>query len=366
MPNTFTVPWKKNFRKLPSHLHSKLSGFRDRPVRVACAKKIPESDIVNGKYVHLQMRMEEGTPVFPRSIVPNPRLWKCSERNVHGQEVVRRDLPMETQTYEFESPNWGDWGYGSHTVSWSREVYQRDFIPPKELDIHIELLRNEEVGGQRAWVFLFTVNEVIDPSGEGAEGDVLFNINLLQENVGVADIFPADAKEEEYLSTIQVDWEILPPREREDVVAKVLRKYGNPTEEVVKKVDARYRLLMKLKPKAFINGTNGFRHYFGALLADDLVVFENLEHGNAIYVMYQEWKSLSKLSRIALLRMNKTDRPFDRVVHCKGWEDKLIGIVTEEMHSRRVKAVAASTTQKNVERQSEKSTMKANHSSAIS
>ncbi len=42
----------------------------------------------------------------------------------------------------------------------------------------------------------------------------LFNLNLLQENVGAADVFPADAALADYLRSIYhtVGWELLPPR----------------------------------------------------------------------------------------------------------------------------------------------------------
>ena len=89
------------------------------------------------------MSIQGDRPTFPSRIVPEPAFGTYSLRNVEGQEIVRRDLPMVTKTFSAETPNWGDWSNGSHEISWDRDVYQRDFIPPKELEISVELLTTE-------------------------------------------------------------------------------------------------------------------------------------------------------------------------------------------------------------------------------
>jgi hypothetical protein len=68
-------------------------------------------------------------------------------------------------------------------------------------------------------------------------------------------------------------------------------------------------------------GSSGFLRYFGAQFRGDLVVFENIVYGNALYVMYGQWKDLSKRSRIDLLKGPRDG--FDRIEHRKGWEKQL-------------------------------------------
>lgn len=57
------------------------------------------------------------------------------------------------------------------------------------------------------------------------------------------------------------------------------------------------KVLAQLNPQNYIAGTSGFARYFGEKLRDDLVAFENLHYGNALYVMYEDWVTLSHRSR---------------------------------------------------------------------
>ena len=158
---------------------------------------------------------------------------------------------------------------------------------------------------------------------------MLFDINLLQENVGLFDIYKSDADINEYLKTIRVNWQILPPGEDEHNLGIILSNYKSADEKTKKELIDRYKFLSKLNPSQYIAGTDGFRRYFGAQFKNDLVVFENIEYGNAIYVMYEKWEELSKLSRIDLLKMK--DRKFDRIVHIKKWKRKLGSLLKKKL-----------------------------------
>lgn len=57
------------------------------------------------------------------------------------------------------------------------------------------------------------------------------------------------------------------------------------------------------------------------MLEDDLVVFENIEYGNAIYILYDDWDEISKLSRIDLLS-GRAGSNFDRIIHSGNWKRK--------------------------------------------
>ena len=71
----------------------------------------------------------------------------------------------------------------------------------------------------------------------------------------------------------------------------------------------------------FVKGTNKFNSYFGAKFDNDIVVLENKEYGNAIYVFYDDWDALSRFSRTELLRMN-TDK-VTKITHTKNWKNIL-------------------------------------------
>ena len=317
--------WKKSFRRLPDPIRKKVSKTSGDKVMVACVKKIPASALRAGVYGHLSMSIEGDRPVFPGRIMPKPTLGVFSLRNAQGQEVVRKDLPKVTKTYSVDAPNWGDWGNGSHEVSWDRDVYQREFIPPKELEISIELLKME-AGTEPLFIFRLRVEEILDKKAPEFETELLSNLNLLQENTGSSDVFTPDADSNAYLKTISVFWEILPPGERSDMLAHILAKLREPSAELKKKLMDRYTFLEKLKPVAYISGASGFQRYFGAQFTDNLVVFENLEYGNAIYVMFGDWEALSKLSRLELLK-DRRGAGYERIVHRKGWKGALKKVI---------------------------------------
>lgn len=322
------LSWKQsNYRKIPSPILAKIRGVRNLPVVVACVKRISESDILSGKYLHLGITINDGKIDFLDSIIPKPNVGRYSKINVEGKEIPRKDLPKTIKLISHESPNYGDPAKGFHPVHVRREVYERDYIKPKEVDIKIERLREDERGGVKFFVLKFVVNWVLNQGDANFDANLLYCLNLLQENVGATDVFPCNANLEEYLKTISIDWEILPIGNRDDVVRNILSRFKYPTKEIRSKLIQRYNFLMQLKPTAFISGSNGFRRYFGAKFDENLVIFESLNYGNAIYVMFEEWEILSKMSRIELLAGK--EKGFERIIHKSGWEGKLRKLVQQ-------------------------------------
>lgn len=314
--------WKKNIRKVPKAILEKLRRFHDAQVVVAVVKKVPLSLIAAGVYKHLGMTVVPGNPTIPPFAVPPARQGKFSHRNVRGWVVIRNDLPKVTKTYSFESPNWGDWSNGSHEVEWDRLIYRRDFHSPPELAIRMEML-SVEPGADPRFIVKFQVADPLNQSHPEFQGLLFFNLNLLQENVGACDVFRADAGVPEFLSTITVEWEILPPGDRAGNLAKILA--GRPPDDSSSAITERYDTLAALQPVNFIHGRSGFRRYFGARFADDLVVFENIDYGNAAYVMFERWETLSQKTRLDLLA-GPADG-FIRVVHRSGWQKQLRNII---------------------------------------
>jgi hypothetical protein len=139
------------------------------------------------------------------------------------------------------------------------------------------------------------------------------------------DVFPSAATLAEYTRTIKVDWEILPPGTVDEVMRRMLAGKRPVPPEKQQQMERRLKVMAKLKPGAYVAGTSGFLRYFGAQFGEDFVAFENLAYGNALYVMYEEWRTLSRKSRIELLRGSVDG--FQRIEHREGWEDRLGALV---------------------------------------
>ncbi len=329
MASKFTpLPWKKNLRKIPPRLSYKVKAIGSNDIVAACVKKLKKIDIQNGLYKHIQISMDSTGITFPLRILPSPNTGMYSKTNIEGREIIRKDLPMITKTFAVDSPNYGDWSYGSHTVHFDRDVYIREYIPPKQLEIVIELVSENSVESND-FIIKFTSGEVLNQTTDGFLDDLLFNLNLLQENIGSSDIFASEATFEDYIKTIHVDWELLPIGERDADINKFATKFRLKKKSDIERLVDRYDVLVKLQPEEFISGTSGFRRYFGAKFSDDLVVFENLEYGNAIYVMYENWKTLSQKTRVELLKGD--NRGFDRIVHTKNWKVQLDFLVKKAL-----------------------------------
>lgn len=306
---------KRNFLKIPSKLIDRIRTFDQDDVVVACAKFLRPEDVK--RYSHLGLSLAGAKLVVPEPVVPNPKAGKWSRANVEGYEKIRKDLPKIYKSFEVEVPNWGDWSSGSHEVTWTREVYLRDFYPPKEVELSVTLLREENSG----YLVKFAIDQVINRRTANFERELLYNLNLLQENVGAADVFVSAATLADYAATIRVDWQLLPPGSVDEVVRGMLKGKKPVTPEQEETMKKRVTVMGQLKPQVYIAGTDGFLRYFGAKFGDDFVVFENVRYGNALYLMYEDWQTLSKRSRVELL--NGPRNSFDRIEHREGWEAQL-------------------------------------------
>lgn len=311
----------KNIIKIPNKIKEQIKTFNQDDVVVACVRYIPNEEI--DKYKHLNIGYVNGELIIPPSKTPNPNAGKFSQANLKGLEKKRKDLPKISKEFSFEAPDWG--GYGTHTVSYTREVFQNDFYPPKEVELKIEQVEKTEHG----FKVKFLIDQVINRNTPNFEKELLYNLNLLQENVGMIDVFPSIATLADYAKTVYIDWEILPPGTVDEIIEALLKnqKIGSITPEQIKIMRERISVMEKLKPEVYIKGTTGFLRYFGAKFGENFVIFENIKYGNALYLMYDSWKDLSKKSRTELL--NGPREGFDRIEHRDGWGNILQKFVRE-------------------------------------
>lgn len=314
---------KKNFHKIPKSIILKLNKIASDQIVVGYVKTFSANDIKQGLLSHLSVKLTDTGFSSPSSILPLQDRGKYSHRNKNGYEIIRRDLPTETHSRSIEVPNWGDRSKGTHDVDWTYEKYPREFHAPEFLKIKIE--SPDSAPGQDAYIIKFELEEVMDKKSRDFKKRLLKNLNILQENIGHCDVLAAGRSLKEYLETLCVSWEILPPGTREETLARLSKGRVLSAQER-KDMEDRYDFFYGLKPATFVYGMSGSERYLGALLRDNLVVFENMEYGNAVYVMFEEWKTLSQKSRVELLS-GRYGKNFERVVHRKGWKDQVRKIV---------------------------------------
>lgn len=316
---------KKNLRKIPQHIYAKLNAIDGNEIVAGCAVPFEANMLLSGKLTHIGISLTSQGIQFPSSIVPPRNGGKYSACNVDGVTIIRRDLPKETHYNSVDTPNWGDDYNGTHTVDLPYEKYPRELQPPRELEITISCENTKP--GLRAYVISFKVDETLDKTSSNFEHRLLEDLNLLQENVGACGIESATVPLSSYAKSLRLSWEILPPGTLEETVRQL---YGNrtPTTQEEEVAADRHKFFTDLHSRSLVYGSSGFRRYFGAILEDNLALFENLQYGNAIYILFEDWEELSKRSRIDLLS-GKFGTDFERVIHRSDWKDAVRRIVEQ-------------------------------------
>lgn len=321
------MKWQKGFRAIPKHLSSTVKSFGGNDVKVLAGKIVSSQSLQNGDYEHIGLTANTAIIGQKWEIVPAPSVGKSSKKNSEGWTVVRKDLPKFKKYFYHDIQNFGDGSkYGWSTVGIPRDVYERDVYPPYLF--HIEVKIQEVIQGGVGVVF--AIDEIFDRTSDTFEDDLLFAINLLQENTGTCGV--VEAKEPDFVFSGDLDWELFPPGNLDEVVAAFRPpKTTNPVdfEEQVRK---RLELFEQYRPTQYLKGLGGNDSYIGAKFADDLVVFENLKYGNALYVLYSDWQELSTKSRSQLLKSRSSE--FDRIVHKQGWETTFAVLMQKELSDR--------------------------------
>jgi len=327
---TKTFPWKGSHRSIPATISASLGQIKSNLVMVAATKKILVKTIAAGQYAHLGLQHDGSAFEIADTTMPAASVGKIAARNRMGWEVRRTDLPKIKKTFSWESPNFGDGAtYGYHTHYREREVYPVQYFEPRLFSIDVELLNSP---GVDTALVKFQIDQVLDRTADTFEDDLLFALNLLQESTGVVGVYASDASREDFIGTVLLDWEVFPPGSVDELIASLTRHAGSLSPEKAGIVADRVKLFNQLPVEHLIRGAGSFGTYVGALYADDLVVFENVNYGNALYVLYADWQDVSKRSRLDLIK--GTSENFDRIVHTDGWQLRFTELIEAELKKR--------------------------------
>jgi hypothetical protein len=323
------IPWQKGFLKIPPAIGRALSRIDSNLVVVRTSKIIRYDDL--SLYEHVGLTLDGLRDTAPRRVLPPADTGRTSRNNIEGWVVKRTDLPKIIKTDSWDTPNFGDAGtYGWNTHTTTRLVYQVEHFEPPNLNLRTQVIQNNPE--HREALIGFDVDSTLDRNWDTFESRLLFHINLLQENVGAIGIFPSDATEDALIQQISLGWEVFPPGTSQALVSAFTKRHRLSPQKLGVLQD-RIELFHSLKPKHFLQGVGTFDSYVGAMFADDLVVFENLTYGNALYVLYDDWAEVSKRSRVDLLR--GTSANYDRFVHRHGWKDRFKEHIREQTAKRR-------------------------------
>jgi hypothetical protein len=321
---------KRSFRKVPLFIQTRLSSFGHQ-FKVAVVKRVPMSEVKAGEYASLGLTWQNGMLTASGPVLPEVAVGRSSRRNVEGLTIVRRDLPKIEKVIHFVNSNaFGK--YGPCNVTQIRMVLQREFVEGPRLSLEGMPL----LVGDDSCIVRFDVGVIFDKSNPNLDEQLLFTLNLLQENVAGVNVFPPNATTQDYLNTVQVNWQILSPGERDSNIRQILSSYNPRTpeaaEELLKRAEERYDLFLSLNPKHIIRGTGGMDGYMGALVNDELVVFEHLTPGNGTYVLFGDWEVQSQRTKSDLLSNGVEGIDYIRIIHTGDWQLRIKNLVASRVN----------------------------------
>ena len=302
--------------KLSKAIQGELRRIAGDRVVVAAVLVVTLADA--GKYASLGLHVENsriaaGDPVL---LPPSSGIYAC--RNLDGWNEKRSDLPKEMRDISTWAPSWNSGSY--HLITCEIEAYPIEPHPARLLTISATVLEHLS----EAALVRFRVDQPLHRSDAAFASDLRFNLRLLHEAVGEAHVFDADLSDDEFAKMQHVDWELLPPGSTDRVLAQLTSRNAiNP--EKLKVAQDRLSVLDRLGHDGFIVGKGRFARYFGARFGDRLVVLENLEYGNALYMFEENWEQLSQLSRTELIK--RRDTSVHRIPHVQGWQSAIRKLV---------------------------------------
>lgn len=314
------------YAKVPSFINNLVDRCSTDTFYVSKARTYSLSDLASGVLEHLGITSDGESVRYVEAVIPEAVNGKWSRYNIDGRLFVRKDLPkVEKVIGGWEVPNFGDWKRGSHVHYSTRAVFRKEVWYAKQLPILIDV--EDTADGQVT--IGFRVDRVFDRT-ELDERDLHLAVSLLRENLNAhVSIISSSLSVADWLDDQEVTWEIL-PRGQASFTKILTRLKRTPGSSRLKTMQNRYQAVEGLHPGAVIVGEGEFSRYFGFKFREDLVVLENLDYGNALYVMYDDWATLSRRSRINLLSDPKA--AYDRIIHKEGWENHLKAVLTLKGH----------------------------------
>lgn len=311
------MPLARHFRRIPDYIEQELRSIESQHVIAAAIINVTMAEISSGEYHNLGIHIKEGNLTCPEVIYPEKLSGIYARRNRNGIVWILKNLPKITKTYSFESPNFGDPDKGYHTTYWDRKVYQRRLEPPRDWELALTVISHDEEHVR----IKVAIKTILDRNHPDFRNDLFFAVNMLQEQCRDCHVFDAAVTNEELARVTTVGWEIFPPGTMDRTISEITKRLRNPTPERQHEIQMRTDVLNRLHPTEYILGSGMNSRYFGAKFGENIVVFENVDYGNALYILFDNWQEISQMSRIDILKRHERD--YIRIIHKYGWEKAL-------------------------------------------
>ncbi|GGI42007.1 hypothetical protein GCM10010988_36880 [Cnuibacter physcomitrellae] len=299
------------FRSLPDEIKAEIDSLGEAQFVFGAVKNFSEQLLADWtRRLELEEVDDEAWIALPPASTGRWSRW-----NITGREIVRRDLPKVFRSWTIEAPDFS--GSGTHPITHSRDVFQKQRLFGQQIEAAVT--RRSEPRDSLVGTVLLTLPAPYDDEAEQA---YLYAASLARTWFGSATAYSIDETGIPLVPDRHVSWDFLPDGTVEDIREAVERKFGGSAlpQEIEIIID-RLQKVQSLGPEKRLVGTSGLQRYIGYLFGDNFVAFENPRVGNALYLLYGDWESLSQLSRSELLSSRQGE--FDRIIHTSRWFERL-------------------------------------------
>lgn len=247
-----------------------------------------------------------GEEILPKIIGP------ITNFNSHGKfEVIKEEKEERIIERPYHVIDWH--GQDHYGIAYDpRQCYKRKFIAPPGIELRIIEKDNKKC------ISTQTITKKV-------ENYLLIKhqINLFLELFEECEILEETESLFDKVKVKKLNWTVLPkgkyPWERlQPYVRMIINTMPKTTQYIV---EENIKEISSYKPDFVAIGEGGFNGYLVYGFEDkDFVILESNEIGNATYILDNDWKEISKLTKAQILN-NRLQK--GRIIHTKGWKEDI-------------------------------------------
>lgn len=273
-----------------------------------------ESQITKNQVIQIGLTwpLALGETILPSIIGPVTRF------NAQGREIPQRDKPKETHYRDMEFTR-NEW-HGKDRVEvtdcvWiPYQKYPRKNILPPGLEITVTQSPDGTVS-LAAKSFKCTTSNF---------KDIEHAVNVFLEIFGICNVYLRGQNPQVIPAVKKLNWKILPPGKypwevlKKAIIDNQLRQRPNTFAATLN----RFEKIAALQPDFMAQGQGGYQGYvvFG-FNAKNIFVLESQRVNNAIYILDENWETLSQFTKAEILAGKKN---IARIIHNPNWNSELV------------------------------------------
>ncbi len=236
-------------------------------------------------------------------------IGKFTNFNANGREIVRKDLPKESESIMYYGTT-RDWHGGLHSSTKTRTIkkYPRDYVSAPSETLQIVEIENK----------YYIASSELDVENDN-ESRIIHVCNLMIECFSEFEIFDTKTKKIIGPTLKRLQWDILPqgqyPWQTSRPIIEAATKHLEQKDREV--IEHRMKIISRRNPDFLATGRGGFSGYFVyGFKSKDKYVLESIHLDNATYVFESNWEDLSQLTKNEIINSNVTHQ---RIIHNRSW-----------------------------------------------